>query len=145
MADKEKAITYDDKNVNVELLFCGCMYGSPDLYIKYGQSIKSKYDFSDEACRFFYDQFENYYLTFSQDVSENKVNNYMSQNIEVFKRYKSYGGWKTIREMMSLADVADVQNYFSTIKKYSLIREYVRKGFPADRILSFKNFQMLTA
>ena len=145
LADKDNTIVYDENNVNVELIFCGCMYKSPDLYIKYGQSIKSKYDFSDEACRFFYDQFENYYLTFSQDVSENKINNYMSQNIDIFKKYRSYGGWKTIKSMMDLADVNDVHNAFSTIKKYSLIREYVRKGFPADKILSFKNFQMLTA
>lgn len=145
MADKEKTITYDDKNINVELLFCGCMYKSPDLYIRYGQSIKSKYDLTDSACKFFYDQFENYYLTFSQDVSENKINNYMSQNVEIFKTYKSYGGWKTVKSMMDLADVNDVQNCFSTIKKYSLIREYVRKGFPADKILDFPNFQMLTA
>ena len=145
LADKDNTIVYDENNVNVELIFCGCMYKSPDLYIKYGKSIKSKYDFSDEACRFFYDQFENYYLTFSQDVSENKINNYMSQNIDIFKKYRSYGGWKTIKSMMDLADVNDVHNAFSTIKKYSLIREYVRKGFPADKILSFKNFQMLTA
>ena len=145
MADAEKIITYDDNNVNVELLFCGCMYKSPDLYIKYGQSIKSKYDFTDKACKFFYDQFEKYYLTFSQDVSENKVNNFMCQNTEILKTYKAYGGWKTINSMMNLADVDDAQNYFSTIKKYSLIREYVRKGFPADKLLSFENFQMLTA
>ena len=141
----DKAIIYDEKNVNVELIFCGCMYKDPDLYIKYGQSIKSKYDFSDPACRFFYDQFESYYLTFSQDVSENKVNNYMSQNTEIFKLYRSYGGWRTVKSMVDLADVNDVHNAFSTIKKYSLVREYVRKGFPADKILGLPNFQMLTA
>ena len=97
MANKENIIVYDENNVNVELIFCGCMYKTPDLYIKYGQSIKSKYDFSDEACRFFYDQFENYYLTFSQTVTENKVNNYMSQNTDIFKMYRMYGGWKTIK------------------------------------------------
>ncbi len=145
MEPTESKIIYDENNVNVELIFCGCMYKSPDLYIKYGQSIKSKYDFSDRACRFFYDQFESYYLTFSQEISENKVNNFMSQNTEVFKRYRSYGGWKTIQAMMDIADVNDVHNAFNTIKKYSLIREYVRKGFPADKILGFKDFQTLTA
>ena len=45
LADKDNTIVYDENNVNVELIFCGCMYKSPDLYIKYGQSIKSKYDF----------------------------------------------------------------------------------------------------
>lgn len=145
MANKDNMIIYDEHNINVELIFCGCMYKSPDLYIKYGQSMKSKYDFSDDACRFFYDQFENYYLTFSQTVDENKVNNYMSQNMEIFKTYRSYGGWKTIKSMMDLADVKDAHNAFSTIKKYSLIREYIRSGFPADKLLSIDNFQMLTA
>ena len=136
---------FDKTNVQSELLFCGTLYKSPEMYVKYGSTIRSKYDFSDEACRFFYDQFEDYYLTFSQEVSENKVNNFMSQNVERFRLYRSYGAWKTIKSMMDLADPNDVKNVYDTIKKYSLIREYDRNGFPAEKILKFDGFQTLTA
>lgn len=141
----ENVIKFDKTNVQSELLFCGVCYKQPETYIKYGQTVRSKYDFSDDACRFFYDQFENYYLTFSQEITENKVNTYMSENTDRFKSYRKYGGWNTIKSMMELADPNDVKNIYNSIKKYSLIREYDRNGFPAEKILQFKGFQSLTA
>jgi replicative DNA helicase len=136
---------FENKNVQAEMCLIGCFYKNPDLYLTSGQMIKSKYDFTDGACKFLYTAFEEYYLTFSTDVSEGKVNNYMSQHIERLKQYKQYGGWKTIRSLMDLADAEDFKNYFNIVKKYSLIREYARNGFPAEKILSHQNFQMLTA
>lgn len=47
--------------------------------------------------------------------------------------------------MMDLADVNDFKNVYNTVKKYSLIREYDKQGFPADKILENKKFQFLTA
>ena len=121
------------------------MYKQPDLYLSYGESTRSKYDFSDTCTRFFYDLFEEYYLTFSQDVSENKINNFATQNNERLKSYKAFGGWKTIKSMMDISDPDDFKNVYNTVKKFSLIREYDRNGFPAEKILSHKNFQYLTA
>lgn len=107
--------------------------------------MRSKYDFSDEVTRFFYDNLETYYLTFSQTVDETKLNVFMSQNEERLKDYKQYKGWKTIQKYMSISDVNDIDNYFNIIKKYSLIREYERNGFPIDKILKHKKFDSLTA
>lgn len=142
---EENVVKFDKTNVQAELLFCGCMYNKPDLYLSYGESTRSKYDFSDPATRFFYDLFEDYYLTFSQDISQNKVNNFATQNAERLKLYKSYGGWKTIQSMMEISDPNDFKNVYNTVKKFSLIREYDRQGFPAEKILSYKDFQYLTA
>lgn len=133
------------KNVQAEFLFVGAIYRQPDLYITYGPTIRSKYDFSDNAVRFFYDTFENYYLTFSQEISENKFNNFCSQNTETFKQYKGYKGWKTVSDMMSMSDENDVKNYYNIVKKFSLIREYDNNGFPAEKILEFSGFDKLTA
>lgn len=143
--DSENVVKFDQKNVQSELLFCGCMYKEPDLYLSYGESTKSKYDFSDDAIRFFYDLFEECYLTFSQDMSQSKINNFATQNAERLKAYKSYGGWKTIQSMMDLSDPNDFKQVFNTVKKFSLIREYDKQGFPAEKILSMKNFQYMTA
>lgn len=145
MKSENNEVKFDKTNVQSELLFCGSMYKEPDLYLSYGESTKSKYDFSDPGTRFFYDLFEDYYLTFSQDVSQNKVNNFATQNAERLKLYKSFGGWKTIQNMMDLADPSDFKNVYSTVKKYSLIREYDKNGFPAENLLSMKNFQHMTA
>jgi hypothetical protein len=141
---EEKDVVVDKKNVQAELLFVGSFYKSPELYLTYGGTTKSKYDLSDNAMRFFYDLFEDYYLTFSQDFSENKMNNFATQNMERLKSYREYGGWKTIKSIMDMADPNDFKNIYNTVKKYSLIREYDRNGFPADKILTHKKFQYLT-
>lgn len=137
-------IVIEKSNVQAELLFVGSFYKKTDLYLSYGKSIKSKYDLSDNATRFFYDMFEEYYLTFSQDVSENKVNNFATQNMERLKQYRSYGGWKTIKSMMDLSDPQDFKNIYNTVKKYSLVREYEHNGFPVEKILSNERFQYMT-
>lgn len=145
MQNENNEVKFDKVNKQSELLFCGCMYKEPDLYLSYGESTKSEYDFSDPGTRFFYDLFEDYYLTFSQDITQNKINTFVTQNADRLKSYKTYGGWKTIKDMMDLADPNDFKNVFSTVKKYSLIREYDNQGFPAEKMLSMKNFQHMTA
>lgn len=45
---------------------------------------------------------------------------------------------------MTLADENDVKNYFDTVKKYSLVREYGRNGFPVEKILSHRNFDKMS-
>lgn len=142
MANEE--IIIDKTNVQAELLFCGCMYKQPDLYLSYGESTKSKYDFYDKATRFFYDLFEDYYLTFSQDVSENKINTFVTQNVERLKAYKSYGGWKTIKSMMDISDPSDFKNIYNLVKKYSLIREYDKNGFSVEKILTHPKFKYMS-
>lgn len=136
---------FEDKNVNIEICVVGSLFKDPDQYLTSGSLIKAKYDFTDDACKFLYTAFEEYYLTFSQDVVEGKWNNFMSQNNERLKQYKQFGGWKTVKAFMDLADPYDFKNYFNTLKKYSLLREYARAGFPAEKILNYNNFQSLTA
>lgn len=132
-------------NVASEICFVGALYSNPDLYINYGNFMRSKYDFSDPVTRFLYDNFETYYLTFSQSVDEKKVNVFMSQNEERLREYKQYKGWKTIERYMNTCDTNDVENYFQLVKKYSLLREYERNGFPVGKILKHKKFDSLTA
>lgn len=131
-------------NIQAELLFVGSFFKEPDLYLTYGGTTKSVYDFSDAATRFFYDFFEDYYLTFSQEFTENKANNFATQNMDRLGKYKTYGGWKTIKEMMNMSDPNDFKNIYNTVKKYALIREYDKNGFNVEGILSHKQFQHLT-
>lgn len=133
-----------DTNVSSEICFVGALLKQPDLLVNYSSFMRSKYDLSDPAVKFFYDSFETYYLTFSQTVDETKMNVFMSQNEERLKLYKQYKGWKTLQRYMSLADENDIKNYFNTVKKYSLVREYGRNGFPVEKILSHKNFDKMT-
>lgn len=135
---------YSASNIQNEMLLVGSLYKCPDIYVSYGSFMRSKYDFSDAATKFFYDMFELMYTTFSQTVEESKVNVFMSQDNDRLKLYKKYKGWQTISQWMELADENDFKNYYNTVKKYSLIREYERNGYPVQKIISHKGFDKWT-
>lgn len=140
----ENGVQLSCNNVQNEILLVGSLYKNPDIYVSYGTFMRSQYDFSDEATRFFYDMFELMYTTFSQTFDETKVNVFMSQDNDRLKKYKKFRGWKTISQWMELADEHDFKNYYNTVKKYSLVREYERNDYPVKRILSHKNFDKWT-
>ena len=123
----------------------GSIYKQPNLYIENSRYIVSKYDFSDEATKFFYDNFAMMYETFTQTINETNINAWMTQLEERFNTYKFYGGFSLIKTWMNLAESTNFKNYFVTVKKFSLLREYQRQGFPAERIMEFKNFEKLSA
>ncbi len=81
-----------DCNVQAEILFVGSIAKDLDLIVNYSTFMRSKYDFSDPATKFFYDNLETYFLTFSQTLDETKMNVFMSQNEERLKLYKQYKG-----------------------------------------------------
>ena len=63
MAETELSVK-SVNNIQAEILLVGSLYKEPDLYVSYGNFMRSKYDFSDEATKFFYDCFELMYTTF---------------------------------------------------------------------------------
>ena len=69
-------------NIPNELLFVGCIYKSPELFVEYGQHTKSKYDFYDEATRFFYDSAEIMFTTRTQTFNKNTVTTFMTEDKE---------------------------------------------------------------
>lgn len=145
MAEDIQEQEKEPRNIQNEILLVGSLYKDPDLYVSWGQYIRSKYDFDDEVTRFFYDNFELMYKTFAQSIDETKINTFMSQDSDRLKTYKNYGGYKTISQWMSLADTEDFKNYFNIVKKFSLVREYQRNGYPVQKILTYKKFNEFTA
>ena len=141
MEEKEIEIN----NIQNEILLIGSFYSKPDLYVEYGQYIKSKYDFDDNVTKFFYDNFELMYKTFSQNFNETQINTFMSQSKERLKLYRLYGGYKIIKEWIQLTDVDSFKNYFDIVKKYSLLREYHRRGFDVNKIIKHPKFNLFKA
>lgn len=130
-------------DIGNEALVVGSFYKQPDLYIEYGKTIRSKYDFYDEGTKFLYDMFELYYTSFSQEVSEDKINLFMFKDNERKKQYLALGGYSTIQEYMEIIDLNDFSQYYDTLKKFSLIRELDKKGFPVSRILDHPKFDKI--
>ena len=132
-------------NITNEIMVVGSIYSNPDLIVEYSQYIKSKYDFFDEATRFFYECAVTIFETRSQALNKTVVVTFMSENQERLAQYKLLRGWKTIADWMQLAVIDDFKNYFEVLKKYSLLREYQRNGFNIEKIMSHKLFEKFTA
>lgn len=56
------------------------------------------------------------YTTFSQDMDENQVNIFMSQDNDRLRLFKRYKGYKTISQWMQLANIDDFKNYYNLVK-----------------------------
>lgn len=132
-------------NITNEIMIVGAIYKHPDLLVEYGQYIKPKYDFFDEAARFFYECASTMYQTRTQDINKNSVLTFMAEDEQRLQYYKSVKGWNTIAGYMQLANPSDAKGYFEVLKKYSLLREYQRNGFNIEGIVKHRNFEMLTA
>lgn len=132
-------------NVTNEILFVGCIYTNPELLVEYIQLVKSKYDFYDEATRFFYDCAEIMYQTRSQEFKNNVITAFMSEDKERLTQFKNYGGNKTLDEWRKLAQIENQKNYYDILKKFSLLREYQRKGFDVSGIIAHKKFETFNA
>ena len=145
MAEVKQDNIRKDYDIINEGLIIGCLYKEPDLYVEHGSMIKSKYDFSDETTKFFFDSFEDYYKSFSQEISEPQVNTFMLKQEDRKIKYKKYGGWKTVQRLIDLCNTEDFNNYYDNLKKYSLIRELGRLGFPTQRILEHPKFEQIKA
>ena len=77
-------------NIQNEMCFVGSLYKQPDLYVSYGNFMRSQYDFSDECTKFFYDMFELMYTTFSQTFDETQINIFMSLYITEHHQNKCF-------------------------------------------------------
>jgi replicative DNA helicase len=145
LPDSEGIIKYKNNDIAIETMIMGGMYKEPNLYIEYGVTIRSKYDFYYESVKFFYDCFELYYTTYSNEINEIKVNTFMLQDEERKSLYRKFGGWNTIKKAMDIVDISDYKNHYDVFKKYSLMREYEKKGFPVERLASHPKFYKLKA
>ena len=135
----------DITNINNEILFVGSFYKKPDLFIEYGQYIRTKYDLFDEATKFFFEHAEIMYKTRTQVFNQSAMATYMSETKEILTLYKKYGGWKTIEQWSNLSQTDDFQSYFDIVKKFSLLREYHRNGFDVDKIMAHSKFHLFKA
>lgn len=126
------------------MLVVGSLFANPDLLLDYGELIKPQYDFSEPTPLFWYNSiYELFQIHNESEINETKINIYMSQNAERKKKYDELKGHKTIQRMISIVDLDDFATYYENLKKYSLLREYERKGFPAQKIFEKNNFVKL--
>ncbi|WP_010497788.1 replicative DNA helicase [Paenibacillus elgii] len=141
----QNVVESEIKDVNTEVLTVASFFKQPDLFLDYGDLIVPKYDFAFESTEFLYNSlYEIYHYQLNGELTESKVNVYMNQDPERKMKYNDLKGYSYIKRIMALADIEDFNTYYTNLKKYSLLRELERKGFPAKKIIEKNNFNKVS-
>lgn len=141
----QNVIESDIKDVNTEVLTVASFYKNPDLFLDYGDLIVPKYDFYEPTTTFLYNSlYEMYHYQLNGELTESKINVFMNQDVERKEKYEKIKGYSYIKRIMDLVDLEEFDTYYQNLKKYSLLRELERKGFPAKKIIEKNNFSKVT-
>ena len=128
----------DDRavNLNCEMRFIGVIYKNPDSLVSFSYYVRSRYDFTGTVTKFLYDCADIMYKTRYQVFTEANVFSFMQEDPTRNSLYRKYGGWDTIQYCIDRASVQgfNEKKAFDEVKKYSLLREFERKGFDIDWI-----------
>lgn len=133
------------RNVQNEILLIGSIYKDPDLLVDSAYYIREQYDFSDPACQFFYESAVALYQNRTHKFDKSNVLSFMTEDESRLAVFRKYGGWNTLSSWMHLANEEDFKNYMDVLKKFSLLREYERRGFDVNKIRALRNFELLKA
>lgn len=134
-------------NTSVEMIVLGSLYAHPEeAGFTYINIIKNT-DFHDPAAAFFHIFFNDYILTYSNEITESKCNMFASMDKIRFQGYKKFGYYKTIASMMSLATSSDeeLKQQVDILKKWSVLRQMHKNGYDVSKILSHPKFNSLSA
>jgi len=127
------------------MLVVGSIFKNPDLLLDYGDLIIPKYDFDFETSEFLYNViYEMFHYQTIGELTESKINVFMNQKEDRKQKYEELKGYTYIKRIMAVADIEEFPIYYDNLKKYSLLREFDRKGFPAKKIFAKNNFSKVT-
>ena len=101
-----------DCNIQSEICFVGALLKSPDLIVNYSNFMRSKYDFSDPATKFFYDNAEILYQTRTQEFNRSIVSTYMAEDSErlFFYDFTPFGNYIFKKDSYIIPDKPEPQS-----------------------------------
>lgn len=126
-----------------EVALVASMFKSEEAFLSLERYMSPSYDFFDNTMKKLYEYFSLCYKTYASKIDSQTFTQFMLGTEEREMFYEEIGGWEVIDEMMKTTDATSFDKYFARIKKYALLREYYRKGFPSKKIMQMKNFEEL--
>ena len=129
----------------IEMQVLGTFMKRPETFFSYDDVIKNK-DFSDGNTRYWHAFLNDYFMTYSTEVSPALFNVFSSMNTKRLSGYKAFGGYKTVQQMSELAlDDESLRNAVNILKKYTLVRELYNDHYPVENIIGHSKFSSMSA
>jgi replicative DNA helicase len=122
-------------DISAESLVIGSLYKNPSLLFEYEELLYPEWDFTNDQLKFLYVLIKHCYLMKYKIIDETVLNIEINKNPEWVEEYKKAKGYKTIVRLIDKAKLEDFKKYFADLKKFNLLRELERKGFPIQEKL----------
>lgn len=134
-------------NTQAEIIVLGSLWANSDSFAFDYYDIIGNNDFHDGACKFYHALLNEYINGYSTEVSEAKVNMFVSQNPMMMSGYKKFGYFKAIKDFMRYAvnSTEEMKLQVDVIKKWSVLRALQKDGYEVEKILSHPKFNSFTA
>lgn len=134
-------------NTQTEMIIIGSLWANTETFAYDYIDVINNKDFHDSACRFFHQLLNHYINEYSTEVTEQKVNMYVSQKNGVMSGYKKYGCFKTIKEFMKYAVSSsdEMKRQVDVLKKWSVLRALQEDGYNVEAILAEPKFNSMSA
>ena len=129
------------------MIVLGSMFSRPEeVGFSYINIIHNK-DFHDPAMAFYHVFFNDYILTYSNEITEAKCNMFASMDDVRMKGYKKFGFFKTIKELMKFGISSDdeLKGQVDILKKWSVLRSLNKNGYDVSKILKHPKFNSMSA
>lgn len=127
-----------------EIMLVGCYYANPDLYWQYNK-LKPE-DLYDEAAKFYFQLFIELRMKYPDGFCEEvDIVTFATQNPSTFTMFTKYNGYSRIKQWIQIGHLENFKSYYANVKKYAFVREFLRKGFPVEKIVDKKEFKKMTA
>lgn len=134
-------------NTQVEMIVLGSLFARPEeIGFSYIDVIKNS-DFHDPAMAYYHAFFNDYLLTYSNEITETKCNMFASMDKVRLQGYKKFGFFKPIKEIMNLSVSSsdELKEQVDILKKWSVLRQLNKNGYDVSRILKHPRFNSLSA
>lgn len=134
-------------NTQTEMIIIGSLWANTETFAYDYIDVINNKDFHDPACRFFHQLLNHYINEYSTEVTEQKVNMYITQKNGIISGYKKYGCFKTIKEFMKYAvsSTDEMKRQVDVLKKWSVLRALQEEGYSVDAILAEPKFNSMSA
>lgn len=117
----------------------GCLWKNPELY---ADSNINKKDLNPDGL-LYYSLGERLYALKHDVFDEISVYSFVEGNASLKKLWEERGGYKTIKELMSIVDENNYDSYLDSFSKYTILKKLLDKGFNIEK--DWDKFEQMTA
>ena len=108
------------------------LYKEPSLYFDFG--LLKEEDFKTEEARFYYFLGLNLFNSKFSTFDEMSITNYLTMRPKEAEKFELYGGYQTVKEIMSIVNPENIEGYYHDFVKGIIVSKLIISGFDLEEV-----------